>query len=403
MVVDQPSYFFLDMRTFLIMGAGFVFLTGVGIQVLMSQLIKIGLRGSAQYWVWATRTLALSWLLIAFGDLLPELATVTVANLGYLLSVCFIYQSVRCFDGLRPSRHLIAFVILVMSSVLACRYVVDSYDLRVGIQSIAVSLPLVLASRQLFRTRTGKSSHEFGRHQIAFWLALCASFFMARVIVTIVQGGAPPVLENSLIQTLFLGCGLISMVGLILTYFLLYSGRITAELAQQAHHDVLTGLLNRRAFEAQGERALSRARVRKIPLAVLLLDVDHFKAINDTHGHAAGDHALGTIADTLRLNIRPNDIIARLGGDEFAVIVIGQSDIHIVALARRLAEAVKTQSVDYPGKLEVSVGSAMFESSSDTLASLLDRADKALYERKRDRPTQSRRTLPLGVYANAPQ
>jgi diguanylate cyclase (GGDEF)-like protein len=166
---------------------------------------------------------------------------------------------------------------------------------------------------------------------------------------------------------------------------------------------VLTGLLNRRAFEAQGERALSRARVWKIPLAVLLLDVDHFKAINDTHGHAAGDHALGTIADTLRLNIRPNDIIARLGGDEFAVIVIGQSDIHIVALARRLAEAVKTQSVDYPGKLEVSVGSAMFESSSDTLASLLDRADKALYERKRDRPTQSRRTLPLGVYANAPQ
>jgi diguanylate cyclase (GGDEF)-like protein len=157
------------------------------------------------------------------------------------------------------------------------------------------------------------------------------------------------------------------------------------QLLHEATHDHLTGLANRAAaLEALGQ-ALERARDRPGPLAVLFVDLDGFKAINDTHGHAAGDVVLSVIAQRLRDAAREGDVIARLGGDEFLLIVEGLADR---AIAERIADRITTiaaHPVEMDGLLlhvGASVGVAFSQGADDTVSRLVARADAAVYRAK---------------------
>src|SRR5690606_1790357 len=96
---------------------------------------------------------------------------------------------------------------------------------------------------------------------------------------------------------------------------------IETELLMLATTDSLTGVLNRRAFYEQGEREVNRSRRYDIPLAALMLDIDHFKQINDTHGHIVGDRVLRQMAGVMKKALRETDVIGRIGGEEFAAIL----------------------------------------------------------------------------------
>jgi diguanylate cyclase (GGDEF)-like protein/PAS domain S-box-containing protein len=158
-------------------------------------------------------------------------------------------------------------------------------------------------------------------------------------------------------------------------------------LAHLALHDHLTGLPNRRALGDALDRALARAQRSGLALAVLALDLNGFKAINDRHGHPAGDAVLAEIAARLRRTVRRSDIVARLGGDEFAVIAGELKGPHpVVRLARRLGQ-VLAEPIELPaGKVRVGVstGVAFFPADGETPELLLGRADRALYAAKRD-------------------
>jgi diguanylate cyclase (GGDEF)-like protein/PAS domain S-box-containing protein len=158
------------------------------------------------------------------------------------------------------------------------------------------------------------------------------------------------------------------------------------ELQRQAQFDFLTGLSNRRSFMDRSELELSRTKRYDNALSVLMLDIDHFKQINDTYGHQAGDMVLKSLALTFQEVLRNVDIIGRLGGEEFAA-VLPETGIEIATeVAERLrqvisaGEVVLTDSVKV--QFTVSIGIAAFIDKNSNLDMLLNEADKALYRAK---------------------
>lgn len=157
------------------------------------------------------------------------------------------------------------------------------------------------------------------------------------------------------------------------------------QLERLAHEDALTGLGNRRRFNEQLNTELARSRRTDRPCAVLLIDVDNFKRVNDSYGHLTGDRVLRRVADALQSRMRASDAIARLGGDEFAAILPETDLERAQRAAGQIVEAVRGELSEDPDlpDVTVSVGVATFEGESDvTSEHLLERADLALYEAK---------------------
>lgn len=160
--------------------------------------------------------------------------------------------------------------------------------------------------------------------------------------------------------------------------------QLEEELAHAAAHDRLTGVANRAAFDDALSMAQGRWERHGEAFALMLIDLDHFKRVNDTHGHVAGDALLAVTAARLRQATRTGDLVARFGGDEFAVIAYGRDRAELAALARRIC-AMLSRPVSGPtGQLtsSVSLGIAMAAGCS-TPTDLIERADQALYGAKR--------------------
>ena len=158
--------------------------------------------------------------------------------------------------------------------------------------------------------------------------------------------------------------------------------RANAELGRLADHDPLTGLLNRRGFDERVAAALSGARRRQAPLALLVLDADHFKRVNDRHGHDVGDQVLKAIAQVLRRRLRELDIVARTGGEEFVVVLPDTDEAAAAHVAAALVDEVRATPMPGVGCVTVSCGVAAFELSGEEPAEALRRADAALYRAK---------------------
>lgn len=150
------------------------------------------------------------------------------------------------------------------------------------------------------------------------------------------------------------------------------------DLHQQAATDPLTGLLNRRGFTQQWQRALATSAATASPLAVMLIDIDHFKKLNDQHGHESGDHALANLAKALGRVTRKQDIVCRLGGDEFVLAAPGADSKGLEQLALRLQQELQTLAKALSMQISVGIAAA----PEHPLDDLLRLADQALYRSK---------------------
>lgn len=163
--------------------------------------------------------------------------------------------------------------------------------------------------------------------------------------------------------------------------------KLHEDLREQSIRDVLTGLFNRRYLEESLEREFARANREGRPLAVFMLDVDHFKRFNDIHGHAAGDAALRSLGRTLEESARAGDIICRFGGEEFIAALPGATPDQAREWAGRLLSRVRGMSVEADGRplpgVTVSIGLACYPGDGEDVETLLQAADLALYEAKR--------------------
>jgi diguanylate cyclase (GGDEF)-like protein len=159
------------------------------------------------------------------------------------------------------------------------------------------------------------------------------------------------------------------------------------ELESRVDEDPLTGLLNRRGFERAFERALAYVQRYGATAALLFLDLDGFKAVNDRYGHAAGDWALGRIARLISGHVRASDVVARIGGDEIVVLLWNLRADQTLVKARGFEDLIAASPFERGGKrfkLGLSAGFTMLV-TGDTVEAVLTRADQAMYARKRER------------------
>ena len=163
---------------------------------------------------------------------------------------------------------------------------------------------------------------------------------------------------------------------------------LVKQFQDAAMTDSKTGLLSAVAWQQLALRELARAKRDTVPAALLMLDLDHFKSVNDNHGHMAGDAVLKTVADALKSELREYDIVGRFGGEEFVVLLTEADTARAILIAQRLREAIGTSTTRHPdlgdnsAPLTVSVGVATFPAHGFELDELMRAADAALYRAK---------------------
>jgi diguanylate cyclase (GGDEF)-like protein len=163
--------------------------------------------------------------------------------------------------------------------------------------------------------------------------------------------------------------------------------RLDAELIRYASQDPLTGVANRRVMWEQGQHRVAQLSQRDAALAVLMIDVDHFKSINDRWGHDGGDHVLVAIADTLKRHVREKDTLARVGGEEFMVLLRHAENTAVNEAAERLRRAVESEEILLPSgdrwRCTVSIGYCVAACGEASWKEMVVAADQALYAAKR--------------------
>lgn len=218
------------------------------------------------------------------------------------------------------------------------------------------------------------AAYFFKRWQALAHLALVA---VAYALVLIENGGR----DNVARWTITVGTLLVA--GLLIGLLKRHVDALVLRLADTASTDPLTGALNRRGFREYFDLEIERAKRSGRPLSVVAVDADHFKQVNDRHGHDAGDSALIVMAELLSDTSRRIDTAGRMGGEEFAVLLPNSDARGAYLYAERLRTEVREAFADQPFDLTVSIGIASFPQHGATLEALLQAADEALYAAKR--------------------
>ncbi len=254
-----------------------------------------------------------------------------------------------------------------------------------------LDLPYALATMALAAAAWAAPRIEFGEHRLATPPLLPVCFALVAVALTglAASGNLNPLATALAFTTLLAVVVRLGVTQISLT-------RQHRELAALASTDALTGLTNHRAFHERLAQELARARRQADPLSVIAIDIDHFKAINDTYGHGEGDTALGAIARELTAQSRSFDVVGRIGGEEFALILPGVDAVQAHAVAERCRVAISTLTVQ-GRSIACSAGVASFPADDPDGHRLLELADGALYWAKRSGRAQVRRFDPREV------
>jgi diguanylate cyclase (GGDEF)-like protein len=326
------------------------------------------------------------WLLGAAGLMLyvPALPSGSwPRNLGNVLLIASIavqHWGMALYWGQRPAVRLYAAVLVLAMVVNVLSFpLAYGHGLRVAMVCIGVAV-LQLATVHLVWRRGRATTPTFAAVLAggygALALALLARAVQALTVAPSVKISidAPGHLNVPLaISVLFLG-GLINLAQIRLVL-----GRVLSHLTTQALTDVLTGAANRRGLMQQLEEEHARTRQGTPPYAVMMVDVDHFKAVNDEHGHDEGDQVLQRVAHSLRDGVRDGDVVARWGGEEFCVLMPRIGVVEAQALAERVA--VQVAASGQP-RVTVSIGIARCELGAEPAEGVIRRADAALYRAK---------------------
>ncbi len=219
-----------------------------------------------------------------------------------------------------------------------------------------------------------------GRWDFLAAMALCALGPLPMMLLGD-DGNGARILQYTVYMAVAIGLSAVLRAFMTRTLFAQF--RLERQLREQVNTDGLTGLLLRNRFLALAQEKLAEAQQQQLPTCMLYLDADHFKRLNDEHGHAAGDDALVAMAVAMRAQIRPSDLIGRIGGEEFALLLPGLDMRQASDRAERLRLAI--HSVQRPdGPLTVSIGIAECSYPGEAIGSLLARADHAMRQAKRN-------------------
>ncbi|HSV29167.1 MAG TPA: GGDEF domain-containing protein, partial [Candidatus Omnitrophota bacterium] len=269
-------------------------------------------------------------------------------------------------------------VVAVAMAPLAFGHLAGSQAMQSLIGSLEVATVTALIARELLWP---PSAGRVAQRATGGVYVLTVVFFLGRA-VAIATSDRP---EMVLLSDRYTSAALLWMLSLVLAttlgMALMTSERLQEELNHQASRDPLTGALNRRAFALLAQKALARCRRQGEALAVLVMDLDHFKQINDRHGHAAGDTYLCRFVAVAEQTLRAEDVVCRFGGEEFVALMPAASPAQALSAAERLrtafADAVQSDPT-LPVAATVSIGIGALD-GDESIEDLLQRADEALY------------------------
>jgi diguanylate cyclase (GGDEF)-like protein len=359
-------------------------LSAIMLMVLRS-LARSGVAG-VRPWTWANVLAILALLLYAGRDRIPDVLSIDVANLLFLGAPALMYAGFERHLGRAvPSRALAALLATSTVALAVFHYVVDAMVMRIVLSSLFHgSVYMAMA----WGLRPGRDSGA-ARYPIRFAFGAALTLALAHALRALAYGvqydARVTMFDASLINLVCFALGTLALPGLTLGAVMMANASLIGQARYAAEHDHLTGAWSRRAFFSQAERAHADAVRAGDVLSLLIFDVDHFKTINDTHGHAVGDQVLADLVARTDAVLH-GDRCARLGGEEFAVLLPGMDADAAVQCAENLRRALERACV--PGAMgatvryTVSVGAASLD-GGETLAGLLQRADAALYAAKR--------------------
>ncbi|MGA1933209.1 diguanylate cyclase [Arcobacter sp. YIC-464] len=192
-----------------------------------------------------------------------------------------------------------------------------------------------------------------------------------------------PSLKHAIIIKESMSQVLVLLFILSIVYMSYYLTRLVTKIENLANKDALTLLLNRRAIRKESLRLLELAKRQKNDISFLLIDIDNFKQINDTYGHAIGDIVLKSVSSTLVDSLRKTDLVSRYGGEEFLIVLIDTNLENAFLLAEKVREEIHRLNIQkIKNNVSISIGCAQFDLENDCLDSVIQRADKLLYEAK---------------------
>jgi diguanylate cyclase (GGDEF)-like protein len=337
---------------------------------------------TAFWWGLANCGLGVGISLLALHSVLPFYVSHILAPMLLEFCAALTFVAARVFNRGSINFYRVVPCVAVLMTVMA----ITGGSMREQFAAaLGVAASGALYAATAFQFWLGRAERLPGRRPLIGIIAAYAiALFMLALqnATTIDYNPVPPLDWLGSIQIIGLGYTL----GVALFLTMLLKGRNEEKYRAAAFIDPLTGLSNRRAFMERGQRVFDRAGQDARPVALIAFDLDRFKRINDTFGHAAGDHVLRTFAAALAGALRPDDIAARIGGDEFVAVLPGVGDDAAVAVAGRICEVFQKAAQFMDGqKIEatVSAGVATTGGRSGSVAEALVCADDALYRAKK--------------------
>jgi len=365
----------LDFLTLMAVMATNLFMISAALPLIMGR----GVSRAARHVQASLLLQAVAWAAIIASSSLWDQALSTLSIACNAAAQWMLYRALEEWLGPRPLPRLL--LVLVIAAPLGYTLGFGHYAWRVGWANFLMAAILCIVARATLAPVVESSLRW--RSLLLGCLLTSAAFTLARGMLGAFTDQYPSFRTPHPVN---LAAAVATNVSLVLgTVALLVAWRAEAEqkLRTLAMTDGLTGLLNQRSFALQGASLLAHAARHQLPVTALMLDVDHFKQINDTRGHEAGDRALQLFARLLGDTCRSGDLTGRLGGEEFGVLLLHNSAPAGMAFDRRLRRRLHAASVTELGfALDYSAGLATPAPGETDLAALMARADRALYEAK---------------------
>ena len=343
---------------------------------------------AARFWTGSAFAAVAGGLLAMAATVMESMVPLIFGATSAVLATCLLVMGVRRFYG-EPVlwRQAVAITALTFCGLLAFRFGYDSATVRILIYSVALMLPLALSLKSLLPKRDGRvnAGARLASSVMIVIIAVCALRGVSKLLHA---GGDFTFLHfNAPQSVLVLALIFLTMV-CNFGFLLMVMDRLRNEVADLALMDDLTGVGNRRQLLQRLTEECARSDRSGQPFALMVVDLDNFKTINDTHGHAAGDACLQHFTLMAQTRLRPGDLLARTGGDEFCIMLPASTLREGAAIARRIVDVCREDAAGCVGNevpLSVSIGVAQWTADIGVLPDrLIAAADHALYVAKKE-------------------
>lgn len=359
-----------------------------------------GEKDGTRRWAGALALESMLWLLVAARGTIPDFYSITLANVLMATAQAMKLAAVYAYRRLDFPRLQCMLPILAVT-LLFLWLPYDDARHRLAYGSLLFAAQFLLLLHALWddaESRSGK----------AWWMLFGATSLIIPLLILRAFAGLYGTTEfatpqstmapNPVQLALFVGMIALNLLG-TMGFILMIKERGDREIRMLAMTDALTRVLNRRAFMEQAEKQIAAALRQRLPLALLMIDIDHFKRINDQYGHPAGDTVLVKVAAVLSAQLRKQDVLARYGGEEFCALLPFTNESGAVALAEKLRHAVESSPITLGQQnisITISIGVTACDASGQAchpdFNSMLQDADRALYLAKQK---GRNRTVPL--------